>query len=474
MSMAEATGWSLLHACAVTVVTVVIARMVARWLKARPNSEGGEFRTSMQGFGWAILLAPLLTPTIVVGYAYANLSLALVRQPLINELLYVTLLTARLTPVAVLALYFAPRPPVSDTARYCARLVNAEGREPRTRMIDPLSAWSLWIRGSARTVALAAAIVFLLAFGDFQLASLMSIPAWTVWVFDAQAGGLDLSSSLGYAMLPGAIEIAVLALAVGLLRGGKTDHGPQHPSHPSKPIVTATTWTYLLIAAGIATAWPILYIGHDAWDGLSALTPRATVWSEVAMSMGHALPAATIALVAAVILVRRRWRIAAVAVSAPGLLGSLLLGLVILTLVQQLGPVYDTSLPMLAALVLLMMPVAVLVAVLLDVTRDREALFLARRIGVPGRGIVWRMVGRPRFWAIGLLFLLAVFDLGASYLLAPSGRTPVTVRLYNLMHYEQSAVLSAMVAATVLSILIVLLVARGLVGVTARLWSHRA
>jgi ABC-type Fe3+ transport system permease subunit len=71
------------------------------------------------------------------------------------------------------------------------------------------------------------------------------------------------------------------------------------------------------------------------------------------------------------------------------------------------------------------------------------------------------MLGRSRFWVLALLFYWAYFDLTASAILAPPGMTPVTVRLYNLMHYGRTAVLSAMVMVS-FAVPVVLAAAAGL------------
>ena len=49
--------------------------------------------------------------------------------------------------------------------------------------------------------------------------------------------------------------------------------------------------------------------------------------------------------------------------------------------------------------------------------------------------------------AFALLFCWAYFDFTASSILAPIGLTAVFVRLHNLAHYGQTAVLSAMMLA---------------------------
>ena len=63
-----------------------------------------------QRWTWALVLAPYLTPPLLVGYAYSNFSLSLVHHPTLNALWYATLLVLRLAPVAALTLMFAPHP----------------------------------------------------------------------------------------------------------------------------------------------------------------------------------------------------------------------------------------------------------------------------------------------------------------------------------------------------------------------------
>ena len=53
------------------------------------------------------------------------------------------------------------------------------------------------------------------------------------------------------------------------------------------------------------------------------------------------------------------------------------------------------------------------------------------------------------------MFFGVYFELVVATLLAPAPLTPASVRLYNLMHYGHSAVLSAMVAIMLLSAAIV-------------------
>jgi ABC-type Fe3+ transport system permease subunit len=109
--------------------------------------------------------------------------------------------------------------------------------------------------------------------------------------------------------------------------------------------------------------------------------------------------------------------------------------------------------PLALALALLALPMAIVLIAVLRSTALGEALHSAEllrasasaRVRRWGRWLRWDLRTRRRFLAAFLLFCWGYFDLTASAILAPPAMTPVTVRLYNLMHYGQTAVLSAMV-----------------------------
>ncbi len=118
-----------------------------------------------------------------------------------------------------------------------------------------------------------------------------------------------------------------------------------------------------------------------------------------------------------------------------------------LALFQQ-GPlraVYDTPLPLLLALILLLLPLASLLRYLLASRRPIEALHLARMLG--NHRLLWELEGQRQLVALFALFGWAYFDFTASSMLAPVGVTPVFVRLHNFAHYGQTAALSAMLLA---------------------------
>ena len=131
----------------------------------------------------------------------------------------------------------------------------------------------------------------------------------------------------------------------------------------------------------------------------------------------------------------------------PGLLGPLIVALLVLALFQTplLRAAYDTPLPLLLALTVVLLPLALLLRALLAIRRMSPMRHIARQLA--SRRLAWELDSQPRLAAFGLLFCWAYFDFTAASILAPIGMTPVFVRLHNLAHYGQTAVLSAMMLA---------------------------
>ena len=106
---------------------------------------------------------------------------------------------------------------------------------------------------------------------------------------------------------------------------------------------------------------------------------------------------------------------------------------------------YDTPLPLLLALTIILLPLALILRALLAMRRMSPMRHIARQLA--SRRLAWDLDSQPRLAAFGLLFCWAYFDFTAASILAPIGMTPVFVRLHNLAHYGQTAVLSAMMLA---------------------------
>ena len=235
---------SLLRSLMVGGVAVAIARFLCALLADR--------RASARRIAWVLLLAPYFTPLMLTGYAYANFSLSLIHHPEVNALLYAALLCWKFTPIAAVILYFAP-PPISAEAIHCRRLMDFQRPRGVATFFRGFSTLDmkfndrkfLFRAGCARGPVAAFAVVFLCAFAEFEMASLMGVKSWTVAVFDANAGGLAVTESLRRMLGPLLCEIAAVATTVAVLG--------RHRMNPARPPVAGKTthglaWLYLIIA----------------------------------------------------------------------------------------------------------------------------------------------------------------------------------------------------------------------------------
>jgi len=374
---------------------------------------------------WAILLAPWFTPALLISYAYSRLSLALGTTPVLLESFYAVMLFLRFVPVATLAICFMPSP-LADEARHCHRLL-------RERTVAERLRFRVLEAGSAPWITFA--VVFLLTFSEFELASLWNVTTWTVQLFDAQAGGLLLSESARLASAPFVCELFILLPTIFLFQHTLSFRGKARP-HASVGAVV-----YLTAAAIFATVIPLLFVFIQSLPGWPALAHSAPI-TEIAVSIlfAGAATAAAFTLAAAL----QRHRAALLALSLPGIMGALLVSLLLLAFFQLplLRNLYDTPLPLLAALTVIQFPVAVLLRMIMFATRPAAALHLARLL--KSRELLWHLESRRIFYVLFLLFCFGYFDFTAASILAPIGMTPILVRLHNLAHYGQTAVLSAM------------------------------
>ena len=448
MTLTAQTAEGAARALAIAGLALALAPSLARLLA----HTHGRQRTLV----WALLLAPLLTPALLVSYAYSHVALRLLTVPGATSALYCVALMLKLVPVAALILHFVP-PAMSPEAVHAHALL-ARSRWER---------WSFRLRGAGRAPWIAGGLVLLFAFTDFELASLWSLKTWTVALFDAQAGGLALGESLRLAALPLGIEIAVLAciLRAPALAGAQGGGG-KAPGRIARPALLA----YLGGTALLACGWPLVSVTAQAAAGCRAVAENFVLANDLAASLGFAAAATLGAWLLSRVARTPRPRLSdgrprpwfggrgvrrtaadggvrATLLAAPGLLGALLLSLALLAAFQLplLHPAYDTPLPLLLALTLLLLPFALPLRWLLDATRRAPALHLAKLSN--SSALIWQLDTRRRWLAAFLLFCSAYFDFTAGSILAPVGLTPVFVRLHNLAHYGQTAVLSAMFLA---------------------------
>ncbi len=441
-------------------------------------------RLSTRPWVWALALLPFIVPPMLVGYAYSNFSLSLVRYPLWNELLYDLLTWVRLTPVALLVLHVAPAG-MSRRAVHCRRLLRPVDRGGRAHLAY---GWFL-VKGRFRGHAVAAAVVFVFAFSDFETASFFGVPTWSVALFDAHAGGLALGESLRLAVTSLLIELALLSVVALLLaaRRDRSSEGEPPPS-PSRAAYVGTV-AYSVGALALAAAIPGIIVLRGTLEGFRTVTENFVLGGDLASSLVFAAASAVCVFVLSGWVadgLRGRFHGAAVPASAAfcalGLTSPLVVSLLTVAAFQAPGlrSLYDTPLPLLTALSVMLLPLAVALRLLVgDRSRDPVVhaasllrLSSARGPSRNGRRLVLRHRWRPYGWLAVLLFCLAYFDLTASSILAPPDMTPVSVRLYNLMHYCQSSALSAMVCAALALPLAVVSLGAGILEFATRVKSN--
>ncbi len=288
------------------------------------------------------------------------------------------------------------------------------------------------------------------------MASLMCIRSWTVTLFDAQVGGLALGESLRLAV-PGLLcGAALLGLGLWLLFTAPTRAIQPAPVRSAVGRAARTAiGLYLFSALALVTLLPAYLVIEGTLTGFGLLPETLALAREVGASVAFGLAAAACAYLVAGWFLKGEGRVFAAGLCVPGLLGSLVLALVVLALFQL--PVaraaYDTPVPLVVALTLLLLPFALVLRLLVSALRPGEASHAAsllkpsreRAVARRGRQVLWHLEGQGKLAVAFLLFCWGYFDVTASAILAPSQMTPVLVRLYNFMHYGQTAALSAMV-----------------------------
>lgn len=446
-----------LRSVVVAVVATALAERLAALFRLLP---AGKLRSACVG----LCALPFLMPALVQGYAYSQLSLSLVRWPALLEIWYAALLVVRLVPVAVLVLYLAPPPPLSASALFCRDLLP---RAAPLRSSGIAQRLHLALLGQWRNYLVAGAAVFVVAFPEFEVAALSSVRSWTVALFTAHTGGLDWRASLGLAVLPALVQLA--ALCVGLL-AVRSWRGTMQRALRARDRASAGSWTWLVLAAVLGALVPATLVAAEG--GSARELPWAQLATEIGWSVWFAAPAAAVAWWLAGRTVQKpalHWPLC-----LPGLCGALVLALLLFGLLQLPGAslLYDTPVPLMLALALLLLPPALSLRGSLGRSEASPAVHLATLLADSGvltqqraaSRLSWHLRGRPRALLWGVLLFLGLFEVVATALLHPVTMTPAAVRLYNLMHYGHGAVLSGMVLALVLAGLALLVAAASVPG----------
>lgn len=464
MNLAAACGWTLLRSLVVVLVAVPLCWGIHRQLATCAER--------LRPILWAIILIPFLTPPILTGYGYSSFSLSLIRHPGWNEVLYATLVGLRSLALGVMVLHFAPPPPISPEALHCARL-QLTTNSRRWRRLS--ARWPYLTRGPLRACFPAAAVVFLFVFQEFETASLMGITSWTVWLFDAQAGGLMLKPLLRSMIFPIGCELLVLALL--LVFTFRSQFQPASTTTLLQPLSTRASclvWIPAVAATVSVFVVPLVVVGQDTFRGLETVLRNGQMLREILVAVGFGLTAGLLASASAAMILRtafhggtpilNRWSrpalVLCLLLCLPGMTGSLPVSLGLLWLFQQpvFNAVYDTVIPAVVALSLFLFPRAVLLLLVFEAATQRSSVQAARLLQSSSNRnlrntaaeLLWHLRARRHFYATGLLCVWGYLEMTPISILAPPDMTTATVRLYNLMHYGHSLILSAMVLLTML------------------------
>lgn len=312
------------------------------------------------------------------------------------------------------------------------------------------------------------AVVFILALTDFAVPSLLQVNVYTVEIYSRFSAAYDIGGAAAMAVPLLALGLAAYAL---LRYSGRTARLRYHalpPRNPGAPRRRKTSpWhaaamTASIIAVMAAAGFPLAVL---LWRSMPAAS-YGEVWrtARQELAAGIALAAITATgltalafAMAALGRMRRRTARAYPLAIVPFLASGPVAGVALILLWNHAGPpaaIYDTPAILIVAGITRYLFFAWIAA-----TAALAAIPAAADEAAAANGIPWqrRLLGihlplsLPALAAIwGLGFVLALRDLDTAVLVAPPGWTPLSVRLFGLMHYGPSSFVAALSVITVL------------------------
>lgn len=474
MNFTDACLWSLLRAVAAALLAIPAARCLAPLLMA-----SGRWKIPLA----MLALAPLFAPELLVGYGWASFQLTQLHRPGVNHCLYFALILLKVVPAGAIARVCTPPPAVSSLAIHCDRMLGTRRDRRRSRGIR--------LRGQLLRDLPVAGVVFLLVFQEFEIASLMQIPAWTVSLFDSQKKwGLDPGVMFERMLVPVAIELLVLVpLVLFCLRAGRSgrprwrDMDSAVSKRPVAGLVIATVGTLALWAV------PVSLIATSGLSVIGGFASNRVLVQSFVLDLSAAIVLGAGAAVLALSLSRLLIHLIASPRPAddlsmpqrigratifwgamiPGLAGAIVVCLSVLLMIQWPGltGLRSTIMPAVFALTLFALPRAVLIQLLTGTGRRSEAGHLAelaaRAPDTPradrGGRLLWATDARWLFLTGCVVFYQAMLNLTAAAVLCPPtvsifpgsmSVVPLPVRLYNMMHFGRNGPLSMMALLSVI------------------------
>ena len=359
MSLATACGVTVLRSFCISILGVILSSRLARMVEA------GYSRRSL--FLFTLILVPLLMPELIVGYTWRLISLRLVHYPILIELIYSSLVLLKVVPVGIICFCLSPPSAISPEADFIRKSV----RSPMAQITKPLSQWNFYLwKIMLRTLPIGA-LLFLLSFQEFEMASLLYQDSWTVWIFDAQAGGVPVNQTLSLMTGPLLIEFVLITAIILLLSRLKNQSALNPPFQLPEisRVSTILSWGYVFAAFFLVGLLPFLFIG---WGGViasgSLLQNQLQLWGTLQESAWGIVYGMTSGIAAWGLAnyffapkKSSRIRILGCICCLPGLCGALTLALLIasLFLTNYSYWLYDTPLAIFLGMVLFLFPRAV-------------------------------------------------------------------------------------------------------------------
>ena len=395
------------------------------------SSSHGTFKKALL----ILIIIPLLVPPLLPAYAYSAFKINFQTLPIINEIFYGLITTARFMPYCVLA-YYLLNFSKTNSANLCDSL-------------SPGKKLSLYKKHSIHICIYS--ITFLLCLHEYETASLMRIKQWSIEVFNAHSGGLSqtMISSLKMIMFPLLLSIIVLATAFTTLSFSKVNSSLNTIGKNEAGKLSASLLIILIFSALII---PLAIVTYSGIVGFGEIFSSGWMLRETTNSIIFALVATICLAFFSQAILNMSSRFIYICL-LPGLCGNLILGLIILNLFQfpGLSSLNRTVIPLTLALICTGLPFSLLFNFAFSQKFKNSSLTTASLLPENEHStILWKLKTVPFILSQFPVFCLLWFDLTLNTLLAPTSMPGIFPRLYNLMHYNENEKLSATVVVAVL------------------------
>ena len=419
----------MISSWALTSIRALIIALAVTLLAQMISSGINYLRGRIKVLSLVCILSPLVIPPLLPAYAYSAFSFNFQTRPFPNEILYFFILVSRLLPITVLIYTMLP-PAYSRSSIHCDKLLNKDHIP--------------FIKRAAHHI-ICFFTVFLFAFNEYEIASLMRIKHWTVTLFNAHAGGLvmNLAGSYKMALLPAfssltAITSILLVLKKNEFKGSRTS------TKPGLSFLFVSS-----LSAIISIIIPLTIILLSGFNGFKDAFSGSWMRNEFLNSIIISF-LSTACCITVIWGLSKSSKKLSLLLTIPGLFGALLLGLLFIFLfnLPGLNSLKQTIFPLGLSLMIYGFPIALLMTFLFQKQRSQKESQIDLLPNKAASEIKWHHLYFPALLMSMPIFCYIWFDLTLSSMLAPASFTTVFPRIYNLMHYSENEKLSATVLIT--------------------------